>query len=43
MVQTPDSQLKVDSTAAKAAAGFYTKEVTPSKDADFEFLFTRAI
>ena len=43
MVQTPDSQLKVDSTAAKAAAGFYTKEVTPSKYADFEFLFTRAI
>ncbi|MFB2933975.1 alpha-amylase family glycosyl hydrolase [Aerosakkonemataceae cyanobacterium BLCC-F154] len=42
MVQTPDSQLKVDNTA-KAAAGFYTEEVTPSKVADFEFLFTRAI
>ncbi|HEY9850179.1 MAG TPA: alpha-amylase family glycosyl hydrolase [Leptolyngbyaceae cyanobacterium] len=43
MVQTPANQLKLESTAAKAAAGFHTPEVEPNKYADFEFLFTRAI
>lgn len=43
MVQTPPSPLKIDSTAAKAAAGFHTEEIEPKKYADFEFLFTRAI
>lgn len=42
----PESQkqtLTLDNTAAKAAAGFHTEEIKSEKDAEFEFLFTRAI
>jgi cyclomaltodextrin glucanotransferase len=44
MVQISPYQSEIESTAAKAAAGFHTDEVKPDTiDADFEFLFTRAI
>jgi cyclomaltodextrin glucanotransferase len=43
MVQIPSSQSEIEDTAARAAAGFLTTEVTVEKEAEFEFLFTRAI
>lgn len=42
MVQTPSTS-ETEVKAASAAAGFHTNENTPTKDAEFEFLFTRAI
>lgn len=43
MVQTPPSRAEIEAKAASAAAGFHTAEVKPVQEADFEFLFTRAI
>ncbi len=42
----PESQkptLTLNNTAAKAAAGFHTEEIKSEQDAEFQFLFTRAI
>ncbi len=43
MVSYSSYRSESEEVAAKAAAGFHTDTVTPEKDADFEFLFTRAI
>jgi cyclomaltodextrin glucanotransferase len=43
MVHIPSSKSEIVETAARAAAGFLTTEVTVEKEAEFEFLFTRAI
>ena len=43
MIQPSSQQPYSGSTAAKAAAGFHTDETKPDREAEIEFLFTRAI
>ncbi len=43
MIQPSSLQLHNNVSAAKAAAGFHTNEVTPHAETEIEFLFTRAI